>query len=132
MQAKAAFGIIVFAVVGCAVRPAALASDALGLEEMPASVRDVRCKRWGATDALTTCSLKLETQDFTQLLAGRQWTRNAAAGGSYGYGSGPRVGAEFPVAAVYEAVPNNAPNGGVVRLVADATRTQAQVDLYVE
>ena len=81
---------------------------------MPASVRDVRCKSWGATDVLITCSLKLEAQDLPRLLEGLEWTAKPTTGGSYSFGAGPHVGAEFPVAAQYLSTPRNALNGGLV------------------
>jgi len=113
-------------------RPTALVSGALQIEPIPASVHDARCKSWGATDVLTTCSFKLKAQDFPRLLAGLHWTVKPASGGSYSYGSGPHVGSEFPVTTEYDAAPLDAPNGGLVRLVTDATHTRAQVDLYIE
>jgi hypothetical protein len=132
MRARMAWGLIVIAVSGCGAPPAAIASDALGIEAMPPSVRHVRCKDWGVTDVLLTCSFDFEAEDLPRLLSGLEWSGEPGTGLSSEYRSGPQVGAEFPVATVYEAKPRWAPYGGLVRLVVDKTGNRALIELYVE
>ncbi len=113
-------------------RPALQVAGALGLKTAPPSLDGVQCKDWGFTDVLVTCSFRLDARDFRTLLRGLHWKTQSAIGGSYRYGSGPHVGREFPVATEFDATPRDAPPGGLVRLVTDASRTHAQVDLYIE
>jgi hypothetical protein len=109
-----------------------LIADALALKRSPNSIGAARCKSWGFTDRLTTCSFDVSQRDFTVLLSGRRWTVQPATGGSYGFSGGPKVGPEFPVEVEYIALPPEFKHGGEVRLVANHERTRVQVDLYEE
>ena len=101
---------------------------------LPRSITAVTCTGWGWTDVLARCAFELEAQDFPALLGGHAFveypcmgrTNHDAAGG------GPDVGPTYPASACYRAEPPDFKHGGHVLIVANATRTRAILDLYVE
>lgn len=114
-------------------RPRQMVASLLRLQSVPTSVRNVECESWGITDVLTTCTFEIDPADFPALLKGWQLKRTHDGGGSYSFANGPKVGPEFPVAVAFTVInPPAFPNGGSVILVADGSRSRAQVDYYEE
>lgn len=117
----------------------------LEIRELPNTVKDIACKDWSSTDILVRCTFALQPADLPKLLTGRQFAeasicreqRSPGCDERHGvtthhFCCGPEMGDEYPVAAIYRAVPSNAPYGGSLTLVTDQARRRAMVDLYVE
>jgi hypothetical protein len=114
-------------------RPRQIIGSLLRLESVPASLRNAKCESWGFTDGLTICAFEIDPADFPALLRGWQFDQTPASGSSYSFVNGPRLDPEFSVAAQFSILnPPAFPHGGRVLLVADASRSRAQVDYYEE
>jgi hypothetical protein len=110
-----------------------MVTSLLRLKSMPSSVRNAECGSWGITDVLTTCTFEIDPTDFPALMNGWQFKRTRDGGGSYSFANGSKVGTEFPVAVAFTVIdPPAFPHGGSVILVANRSRSRAQVDYYEE
>ena len=118
----------------------------LNIESLPQSVRAIDCVSFGFSDVLDRCSFEIEPDDFPELLSGYEFqmlqvcgtgqpslcVEKAEAGMSHDYCCGPQTGENFHIAKSYVTTPRDAPHGGRLTVLTDASKRRAMVDLYVE
>jgi hypothetical protein len=118
----------------------------LNLEKLPQSIRRVDCASFGVTDVLERCSFEVEPNDFPILLSGYKFevpqvcrtgrsglcVDKTDAGMAHDYCCGPKTGENFHIATIHIATPRDAPHGGTLTILTDASKRRAIVDLYVE
>jgi hypothetical protein len=122
-------------------------AEMLDLETLPASVSDLDCESFGWTDVLERCAFAVSQGDFPKLLKAHQYQsillcrdrpaepvcfKQEGPETSHGFCCGPRVGRDFRIDAIYLAQPAEFEHGGAITVVADTTRQQVMVDLYIE
>lgn len=121
----------------------------LNIAALPASASGVDCVSYGFTDVLERCAFKIAPAEFDALLRGYQYIEPAPCSSkspvgvpcddpktrprtSHSYAGGPAVGHDFAVAHYYVAPPKEFEHGGSVTVLANATRSAAMIDLYIE
>jgi hypothetical protein len=121
----------------------------LNIGKVPASVSAIDCASFGLTDVLERCAFKVAPSDFDSLLTGYRFDNMRACHAdspksesciateagprtSHGYCCGPPVGGDFVIASEYGATPLEFEYGGHVAVIADRSRSQVMVDLYIE
>ena len=122
-------------------------TELLDLPGLPASVSNLDCESFGFTDTLERCAFDVSPNDFSKLLAAHPYepvplcrdrpNDRICAGQkepetSHNICCGPRVGTDFPIAAIYVTTPPEFEHGGSISVVADATKRHVMVDVYVE
>jgi hypothetical protein len=106
------------------------------LESVPWSVSSADCENLGLTDTLATCSFKIAPEDFQQLLTSKDepysmleaphWKR------AHDFPMSANLGTNFSVAYHYSAKPEDAPHGGSIDVLADASKRHVLAHLYIE
>ncbi len=123
-----------------------MVASILHLNAPPRTLRVVACDSPVTTDVITTCSIEIEPREFPTLVTGYPFQERPVTGTIYRFTRftsaiepmtvltiGDRnVGPEFPVAVEYFIEPKEFRYGEWVRILADAPRRRAIVDLYIE
>ena len=103
----------------------------LNIPTPPSSLSVSSCESDAWTDVSITCAIRVDPQQFSQLLSGYAFSETPSQESSYSLQL-PNVGKEFTVAAEFKAQPASLKNGGMVSVFADAQREHAIVHLYIE
>ncbi|HXK27121.1 MAG TPA: hypothetical protein VJ646_02580 [Candidatus Binatia bacterium] len=123
-----------------------MVTSILNIAAPPPTLRVIACESPFTTDVLTTCWVEIDPREFPLLLKGYRFNEWPITGTLYGFKrftspiepqtlptiGDSRVGPDFPVAVEYMIQPKEFEHGGWVRILADATRRRAVVDLYIE
>ena len=108
-----------------------VARNILSLERLPASVSVRRCKSTDGAGVGVVCAVTLRPSDSTAILAGYDFTRDAASGLSSARVPG-HPGREFGIAAIYMVAAPPFLGQGHVRVMVDSAWRRALVDLHIE
>jgi len=103
----------------------------LNISTPPSSLSVSSCESDAWTDVSITCAIRVDPQQFPQLLSGYAFSESPSEESSYSLQL-PNVGKEFTVAVEFKAQPASFKNGGMVSVFADAQREHAVVHLYIE
>lgn len=115
-----------------------LAGD-LKIKDLPASVHNLSCNNepvW--TDVLWHCYFEIDPNDFSALLAGREYQVRIKKITSYdvlrraAYDDCCNLGQNFAIAKEYFVQPGEFKNGGSITIYTDTTQRQVLYDLYIE
>jgi hypothetical protein len=114
--------------------PARTLRSVLQIEELPASVSNVKCVvPLVMTDDLASCSFQVEPYDMVSTLVGWRFSGENERGNSLDFAYDPADLTQFKVDYIYRADKDQfGPAGGHVIVVIDKDRRNALVDLYIE
>jgi hypothetical protein len=141
--------IVTAGLVGCRALDRSHAANMLNIAELPASVAGIDCASYGFSDVLERCSFSIAPADFSVLLGGYKYVEPAPCSSdspagvpcdvpethprsSHSYGGGPAVGRDFAVAHYYVANPKEFEHGGNMTVLANASKSEVMIDLYIE
>jgi len=108
-----------------------MVANILNIKTPPKSLRVIECESPITTDVLTTCSIEISQNEFSQLLAGYNFEEIAINATSHTLGL-PKVGSEFAVNIEYSIQPPEFKYGGFVRVITNNEKKHAIIDLYIE
>jgi hypothetical protein len=107
----------------------------LKLKELPATVNNIDCEKWGQSGLLITCYFEYDNSKIDELMSGRdfQFIENAS-GSSHddSISGGPARGIEFKVAHGWIVKSSEFGESGWVRFHTDSSKSKAITDIYIE
>ncbi len=104
----------------------------LNINKPPQSLHVIECNSsFVPTDVVITCSVEIDPAEFQEFLRGYQFTASTIKDTS-NTAVITKTGPEFDVTAEYTAHPAEFKYGGHVKVIADAQRRRAIIDLYIE
>ena len=105
-------------------------ADWLNLKEAPRSLAVLDCKdAMLPTDFVSNCLVSIDSDQFSQLLAGYSYEHQSWHSNEVSLATGAR---KFDATDVYTVTPASFEHGGAVSIYANASRGLAIVDIYIE